>query len=43
VVADGPYGLAFGSAKDPALVTVDPRQLGAGREVGFHRDGKPVR
>ena len=43
VAADGPYGLAFGSAENPVLVTVDPRQLGSEREVGFHRDGKPVK
>jgi endo-1,3(4)-beta-glucanase len=40
VVADGPYGLAFGSRDKPALVAVDP--TGAGRTVTFTADGAVV-
>lgn len=37
VVADGPYGLAFGSRDKPVLVAVNP--TGAGRTVTFTADG----
>ncbi len=40
VVADGPYGLAFGSRNKPALVAADP--TGAGRTVTFTADGAVV-
>jgi hypothetical protein len=40
VVADGPYGLAFGSRDKPVLVAVNP--TGSPRTVQFHVDGKAV-
>jgi endo-1,3(4)-beta-glucanase len=38
VVADGPYGLAFGSRDKPVLVAVNA--TGTARTVTFHADGK---
>jgi len=40
VVADGPYGLAFGSRGRPVLVAVNP--TGSTRTVRFSRDGRTV-
>jgi endo-1,3(4)-beta-glucanase len=40
VVADGPYGLAFGGRDQPTLVAVNP--TGEARTVTFRRDGKVV-
>jgi endo-1,3(4)-beta-glucanase len=38
VAADGPYGLAFGDADRPTLVSVNP--TAAKRDVVFHRGGR---
>ena len=40
VVADGPYGLAFGDADEPTLVAVNP--TAEDREVTFRRDGREI-
>ncbi|OJF10155.1 glycosyl hydrolase, partial [Couchioplanes caeruleus] len=40
VVADGPYGLAFGTAQQPRLLAVNP--TAARRTVTFRRDGATV-
>jgi endo-1,3(4)-beta-glucanase len=40
VVADGPYGMAFGSRDDPALLAVNPS--GRDRTVTFRTGGDPT-
>jgi endo-1,3(4)-beta-glucanase len=40
VTADGPYGMALGSADRPALVAVNPTAKRL--TVHFHRDGRQI-